>query len=86
MKPRAFPSRRLVLALTAIAVAPWALSLACVSYRPIVTRPPTLGSELISLDEARKAGLLTDSEFATRRDQTIAAWKHIGETPIKVNR
>ena len=43
------------------------LNAGCIAYRPIVTRPPTLGSELISLDEARSAGLLTDDEHAHRR-------------------
>ena len=38
------------------------LNAGCIAYRPLVTRPPTLGSELISLDEARSTGLLTDDE------------------------
>ena len=40
------------------------LNAGCIAYRPLVTRPPTLGSELISLDEARSTGLLTDDEHA----------------------
>lgn len=50
---------------------------------PIVTRPPTLGEELLSLDAARKEGLLTGEEFALRRAQTIAAWKAIGTAPVE---
>lgn len=53
-------------------------------FGPIVTRPPTLGEELLSLDAAHKEGLLTDEEFATRRAQTIAVWKAIGTAPVEV--
>ncbi len=77
------PSRRAMIGLAAAAVLPWALSLACVIYRPIVTRPATLGEELLSIDHARKAGLLTDAEFEARRAQTIAEWKKIADTPIE---
>lgn len=52
-------------------------------FGPIVTRPPTLGEELLSLDAAHKEGLLTDEEFATRRAQTIAVWKAIGTAPVE---
>lgn len=55
---------------------------ACVTYRPVVTRPATLGEELMSLESARKDGLLTDEEFSKRRAETIATWKAIGDTPI----
>ena len=60
------------------------LNAGCIAYRPIVTRPPTLGSELISLDEARSAGLLTDDEHAHRRHQTIELWLSIASTPIEM--
>lgn len=60
----------------------WIGSTACVIYRPVVTRPPTLGDELISLDESRKNGLLTQQEYDKRRAETIALWKEIGKTPI----
>ena len=52
------------------------LNAGCIAYRPIVTRPPTLGSELISLDEARSAGLLTDDEPKRKEFQItwIAYW------------
>lgn len=53
-------------------------------FGPIITRPPTLGEELLSLDAAHKEGLLTDEEFATRRAQTIAVWKAIGTAPVEV--
>lgn len=53
-------------------------------FGPIITRPPTLGEELLSLDAAHKEGLLTDAEFATRRAQTIAVWKAIGTAPVEV--
>ena len=74
--------RRRAIALAALAALPWIASLACVVYRPIVTRPPTLGDELIQLDAARRDGLLTQEEYDTRRAETIAAWKRIGDTPI----
>ncbi len=64
---------------------PWALSFACISFQttPRVVRPPTLGEELISLDQARKEGLLTQAEYDQRRAETIALWKEISETPIE---
>lgn len=70
--------------LAVIALGPWLASAACVIYRPIITRPATLGEELLSLDQARKSGLLTDDEYAARRTQTIEAWKKIAATPIEV--
>ena len=63
-------------------IAPCLLMAACVTYRPVVTRPATLGEELMSLESARKDGLLTDEEFSKRRAETIATWKAIGDTPI----
>ena len=66
-----------------LAALPWIASLACVIYRPLVTRPPTLGEELIQLDAARRDGLLSQAEYDKRRAETIAAWKRIGETPIQ---
>jgi hypothetical protein len=60
------------------------LNAGCIAYRPIVTRPPTLGSELISLDAARSTGLLTDDEHAHRRRQTIELWLSIASTPIEM--
>lgn len=74
------PSPRI---LAACATVPWLLSLACVIYTPVVSRPPTLGEELLSLDQARKDGLLTQAEYEKRRDETIAVWKRIGETPVE---
>lgn len=53
-------------------------------FGPIVTRPATLGEELLSLDAAHKEGLLTDEEFATRRARTIAMWKAIGTAPVAI--
>ena len=76
------PRRRYV-ALAVLAALPWIASLACVIYRPVVTRPPTLGEELIQLDAARRDGLLSQAEYDKRRAETIAAWKRIGETPIQ---
>ena len=38
--------------------------------------------ELIQLDAARRDGLLTQEEYDTRRAETIAAWKRIGDAPI----
>ena len=83
MRPRGShaPRRRYVV-LAALAALPWIASFACVVYRPIVTRPPTLGDELIQLDAARRDGLLTQEEYDTRRTETIAAWKRIGDAPI----
>ena len=66
----------------AISLLPWICCAACVMYRPVVTRPPTLGDELISLDQAKKDGLITQEEFDKRRAETIAAWKAIGSAPI----
>jgi len=74
--------RRRYFALAALATLPWIASFACVVYRPIVTRPPTLGDELIQLDAARRDGLLTQEEYDTRRAETIAAWKRIGDASI----
>jgi hypothetical protein len=74
--------RRRYHALAALAALPWITSFACVVYRPIVTRPPTLGDELIQLDAARRDGLLTQEEYDKRRAETIAAWKRIGDAPI----
>lgn len=73
----------MLVGLTVLAMLPWALSLGCIIYRPIVTRPATLGDELLSLDSARKSGLLTDEEYAARRAQTIAEWKKISDTPVE---
>ena len=73
---------RRYVALAALAALPWIASFACVVYRPIVTRPPTLGDELIQLDAARRDGLLTQEEYDRRRAETIAAWKRIGDAPI----
>lgn len=52
---------------------PWALSFACISFQttPRVVRPPTLGEELISLDQARKEGLLTQAEYDQRRAENV---------------
>lgn len=82
MATRLRPSRPIILGLAAFATLPWALSAACVQYQPVVTRPATLGEELMSIDSARKSGLLTDEEYAARRAQTIAEWKKIGDTPV----
>ncbi|MEY4942448.1 MAG: hypothetical protein RL254_629 [Planctomycetota bacterium] len=68
--------------LAAISLIPWICCVACVMYRPVVTRPPTLGDELISLDQAKKDGLITQEEFDKRRAETIAVWKAIGDAPI----
>ena len=68
--------------LAAFSLIPWICCAACVMYRPVVTRPPTLGDELISLDQAKKDGLITQEEFDKRRAETIAAWKAIGNAPI----
>ena len=76
VKPRQVP------ALALLAALPWITSTACVQYQPIVRRPPTLGEELISLDEARNHGLLTQAQYDKRRAETIAAWKRIGDAPI----
>ena len=65
------------------ALAAGLLPCACTRYRPIVTRPPTLGEELIQLDAARRDGLLTQEEHDRRRTGTIAAWKRIGDAPIE---
>ena len=75
------PVRRRV-ALAIVAAVAGVLSGACTAYRPIVTRPPTLGEELIQLDAARRDGLLTREEYDGRRSETIAAWKRIGDAPI----
>ena len=83
MRPRVpHAPRRRFMALAALAALPWIASFACVVYRPIVTRPPTLGDELIQLDAARRDGLLTQEEYDRRRAETIAAWKRIGDAPI----
>lgn len=80
MSPDA-PRRSRVLAVALLLLAPPS----CIQhFKPIVTRPPTLGEELLSLDAARRGGLLTDEEFAARRAQTIQAWKAIGTAPVEV--
>lgn len=76
------PVRRCVVPAIA-AVAAGLLPCACTKYRPIVTRPPTLGEELIQLDAARRDGLLTQEEHDRRRTETIAAWKRIGDAPVE---
>ena len=73
--------RRLALAIAAAAAG--VLPCACTAYRPIVTRPPTLGEELIQLDAARRDGLLTQAEYDCGRAGTIDAWKRIGSAPIE---
>ena len=78
---RSLPVRRRV-ALAIVAAVAGVLPGACTAYRPIVTRPPTLGEELIQLDAARRDGLLTQEEYDGRRSETIAAWKRIGDAPI----
>ena len=66
-----------------LALLPWVASPACVYYSPVVTRPPTLGDELLSLDTARRDGLLTEAEYQQRRAETIELWKYIGDTPVE---
>ena len=66
-----------------VACASVGLSFACTQYRPIVTRPPTLGEELIALDAAHRDGLLTQAEHDRRRARTIAAWKRIQDAPVE---
>jgi hypothetical protein len=68
---------------TGIAAAAIAFACGCTVYRPVVTRPPTLGEELIQLDAARRDGLLTQAEHDRRRAATIAAWKRVGDAPIE---
>jgi hypothetical protein len=86
MKPRrtTLPMRRCVtMALMVIlAAVAGVLPCSCTAYRPIVTRPPTLGEELLSLEQARRDGLLTQAEFEKCRAGTIAAWKEIGNSPV----
>jgi hypothetical protein len=80
MSPDA-PRRSRVLALTLLLLAPPS----CIRhFHPVVTRPPTLGEELLSLDAARRDGLLTEEEFTARRAQTIEAWKAIGTATVEV--
>lgn len=80
MSPDA-PRRSRVLAVALLLLAPPS----CLQHvKPTVTRPPTLGEELLSLDAARRDGLLTDEEFALRRVQTIQVWKAIGTAPVEV--
>lgn len=84
MRRRCRPfSLRRGMALAIAAAAAGVLPSACTAYRPIVTRPPTLGEELIQLDAARRDGLLTQAEHDHRRAETIAAWKRIGDAPIE---
>ena len=86
MKPRrsTLPMRRCVTMAIMVILAAVAgvLPCACTAYRPIVTRPPTLGEELLSLEQARRDGLLTQAEFEKCRAGTIAAWKEIGNSPV----
>lgn len=80
MSPDA-PWRARVLAVALLLLAPPS----CIRhFQPVVTRPPTLGEELLSLDAARRDGLLTEEEFAARRAQTIEAWKAIGTATVEV--
>ena len=72
---------RTLLAIGALAVL--VLNAGCIVYRLVVICPPTLGSELISLGEARSAWLLTDDEHAPRLKQTIEYWLSIATTPIQ---
>ena len=86
MKPRCAtqPMRRCVTMAIMVIMAAVAgvLPCSCTAYRPIVTRPPTLGEELLSLEQARRDGLLTQAEFERCRAGTIAAWKEIGNSPV----
>jgi hypothetical protein len=86
MKPRrtTLPMRRCVTMAIMVIMAAVAgvLPCSCTAYRPIVTRPPTFGEELLSLEQARKDGLLTQAEYEERRAGTIAAWKEIGNAPV----
>ena len=86
MKPRRTtqPMRRCVTMAIMVIMAAVAgvLPCSCTAYRPIVTRPPTLGEELLSLEQARRDGLLTQAEFERCRAGTIAAWKEIGNSPV----
>ena len=76
-----------ILAVAAAMVAPIAAPAGCAarSEGGAVTRPPTLGEELLALDSARRDGLLTDAEFAQRRDATLRAWKAITVAPVEVD-
>jgi hypothetical protein len=67
----------------AFAAAMCLLPCACIVYRPVVTRPPTLGAELLELDAARRDGLLSQAEHDRLRTETIAAWKRVGDAPIE---
>ena len=81
-------SRRCIATLAAAAVLSWSLSLACLSpgsANARVRRPPTLGSELMSLHTAHDEGLLSDGEYLRRREQTISMWKRIADAPIDEN-
>ena len=86
MNPRrtTLPMRRCVTTaiMVIMAAVVGVLPCSCTAYRPIVTRPPTLGEELLSLEQARRDGLLTQAEFARCRAGTIAAWKEIGSSPV----
>jgi len=68
---------------TGIAAAALALACGCTVYRPAVTRPPTLGEELIQLDAAGRDGLVTQAEHDRFRAATIAARKRVGDAPIE---
>lgn len=71
MRVPRLPRPRGPLLFAALATLPWLASLACVVYTPIVVRPPTLGEELLTLDQARRDGLLTQAEYDKRRTETI---------------
>ena len=62
-----------------------AAPLGCATRAGVVTRPPTLGEELLALAAARRDGLLDDREFDLRRDETIRVWKAIGTAPAEVD-
>lgn len=62
-----------------------AAPLGCAARPGVVTRPPTLGEELLALDAARRDGLLTDREFVVRRDETIRVWRAIATAPVEVD-
>lgn len=66
-----------------LAVSLCLVTCACTVYRPVVTRPPTLGEELIQLDAAHRDGLLSRAEHDRLREETIAAWTRIGDAGIE---
>jgi hypothetical protein len=54
----------------------------CTVDSPVVQRPPTLGRELIDLQQARNDQLLSDSEYATQRQLIVDRFHELDQRGV----